>query len=158
MGARAAKLILFVCTGNICRSPMAEALLRARLTAAGRSDWRVGSAGLAALPGLPASREAVEAVRERGGDLSAHRSRWLNRALVDEAALIVVMTTEHRDHMRVTFPEAGEKVCLIRSFDPAAREADLDDPIGGPVSVYRVARGAIEAALPGLLKFMAVLT
>ncbi|MBM4162889.1 MAG: hypothetical protein FJ222_00350, partial [Lentisphaerae bacterium] len=85
----AQRLVLFVCTGNTCRSPMAEALLRQALGA--DAGWEVASAGLCAIPGLPASGGAVAALRDAGGDLSAHRSRLLTPALVRQAAVIVAL-------------------------------------------------------------------
>lgn len=144
--------LLFVCTGNVCRSPMAEYLMRKRL---GRSSaWTVGSAGLAALPGMKASQNAVEVLGEMGLDLAPHRSRLLTRDLVDAANVLVVMTASHRDQMNRLFRDAREKVFLLRSFDPAADSEDLEDPIGAEVSTYRQIRDAIESALPGLNDFL----
>lgn len=144
--------LLFICTGNVCRSPMAEYLMRKRV---GRSSgWTVGSAGLAALPGMSASRNAVEVLSEMGIDLAPHRSRQITRDLVDAANVLVVMTASHRDQMNMLFRDAREKVFLLRSFDPAADSEDLEDPIGAEVSTYRQTRDAIESSLPGLDDFL----
>lgn len=88
------KSILFVCTGNTCRSPMAAALMRRALDKRGRSDIIVESAGLAA-DGSPASGNAVAAMAEQGVDLSAHRSRPATPALLRQADILAVMSPSH---------------------------------------------------------------
>ena len=87
-------MILFVCTGNICRSPMGEALLRHGLIAAG-ADHPVASAGTHAMDGGPATGHGIEVLRDRGIDLTGHLSRHLNAEIVDGADLIVAMTRQH---------------------------------------------------------------
>ena len=148
-------LIVFVCTGNVCRSPMAEYLLRGRLDEG--LDWRVASAGLSAVDGMPASRAAVTILAERHIDLGPHRSRSLGGDLVDAADLIVVMTASHRDQMRAMFPGSEGKVSLLKSFDPAAVNEDVLDPIGQPPDTYRMICREIAAALPGLVSYLKAL-
>ena len=148
--------LLFVCTGNICRSPMAEYLLRDSLPP--ESNWLVSSAGTFAADGIPASREGVEVLDERDIEMRPHRSRMITREQVDTATIIVVMTGAHRSHVLALFPNASEKTFLLKSFDPKARSRDLADPIGAPVRVYRKVRAEVTAALPGLLDFMNTLT
>lgn len=154
--AVSSRILLFVCTGNVCRSPMAEYLARHRLD--GDSGWEVASAGTSAVSGMPASRSAMSVLADDDEalhvDMTLHRSQLLNRELVDAASLIVVMTGGHRDTLRALFPEAQEKVYLLRSFDPKADGEDLADPIGLSENEYRRTRNEICAALPGLLAFM----
>jgi protein-tyrosine-phosphatase len=131
---------------------MAEYMIRARL---GRgSHWTATSAGLFASYGTRASPEAVQVMSQNGLDLRSHLSRPITRELVDAANVIVVMTAAHRDQLVVAFPEAKEKVFLLRSFDPRAEDADIRDPFGLAPEAYRRAYKEMDAALPELLSFL----
>src|SRR6185436_2724004 len=96
------KTVLFVCTGNICRSPIAEGLFRHATR--GRNDFRVLSAGVGAVEGLTPSEHAVRALRELGIDISRQRSRQLSMDLVDEADFIFGMTHSHVDAISMLYP------------------------------------------------------
>jgi protein-tyrosine-phosphatase len=128
---------------------MAEYLLRDH-PALG-PGWDVCSAGLAAAFGIPASREAVDVMREKGINITAHSSRPLSNELVAAAELVVVMTADHQRMMGLLYPEAMDKVRLLKSFDTQATGTDLRDPIGMSHDVYRGIRKEIEQALPGLI-------
>ncbi len=148
------KTILFVCTGNVCRSPMAEGLFRKAVE--GRSDYRVMSAGLGAAEGQPPTGHAVEAVKELGVDISGQRSRMLTPELVDAADYIFGMTHSHIDTVMLLYPHAAEKTFLLREFDETLEqfEKDISDPIGGSYEVYLNCRDQIEQGLASLLRFI----
>ena len=148
------KTILFVCTGNICRSPMAEGLFRHALK--GRSDFRVFSAGVGAVDGLPPSEFAVKALKELGIDISKQRSRMLTADLIQQADYIFGMTHSHVDAITLLYPQASEKTFLLREFDETldTYENDISDPIGGSYEVYLNCRDQIEQGIASMLKFI----
>src|SRR3954471_14211879 len=148
------KTILFVCTGNICRSPMAEGLFRHAVK--GRSDFRVTSAGVGAVDGLPPSEHAVRALKELGIDIGKQRSHMLTAELVQQADYIFGMTHSHVDAITLLYPQAAEKTFLLREFDETldAYENDISDPIGGSYDVYLNCRDQIEQGIASMLKFI----
>ena len=146
------RMILFICSGNICRSPMAEYMLKQRL---GRnSTWKICSAGVMAGAGISASQSAMKVLKKRGIDMSAHISRQVTRELVDEASLIIVMTIGHFEEMRMSFPDAEQKLFLLNSFNPKAKNRDVADPMGANEDFYSEVYRQIEMALPGLIDFI----
>ena len=146
------KMVLFVCTGNICRSPMAEALFRHRIGE--DSDWNATSAGTYAPNGSPASNHAISALRELDIDLTSHRSKPLTPELVGSADLIVTMTEAHRFYILDLFPEVGNRVFLINSFGTSKVPADVSDPYGGSLQTYKKIRDEIDRALSDLILFI----
>ena len=144
--------LLFVCTGNICRSPMAEYLLKRWLGP--DPKWDVKSAGVSAEDGAPASEAAVAALAEKGIDLSRHASRQLDGALVDAAYLIVVMTNAHKDTVLRRFPEARSRVFLLKSFGAEGRDEDIEDPFGMSFHEYQRVRDEMDKVMPDLLLYL----
>ncbi len=143
--------VLFVCTGNICRSPMAQGLF-ANLVR-GRRDIEVTSAGIGAVGGQPPSPHSVEVMAEIGLDIRNIRSKPLMADLVRKADFIFVMTYGHLDSMLLLFPSAAEKTFLLREFetDLPVMEREVSDPIGQSRETYRECREQIREALPRLL-------
>ena len=141
--------ILFVCSGNTCRSPMAEAITRRVLAEKlhvpepelEKKGISVISAGSYALPGTRAAPAAVEAVRGIGADLSQHRSRLLTVELIHQADMIFTMSRSHTAAVQALVPSAAEKVATL---DPAG---DIDDPIGGDAELYKTLAGQLQALI-----------
>ena len=146
----ASLIVLVVCTGNTCRSPMAQVLLQRRLAdaigcgieALTDSGLMVISAGVAATTGAAASPAAVEAMQARGLDLSHHESRPLSDVLVRFADVILTMTRGHREAILSQWPEAADKIGLV-----CRDGCDVDDPIGGDVAEYESCALQIDGQL-----------
>ena len=146
----AADLVLFVCTGNTCRSPLAERFARSLTAQAmGVTEDRVlarglrfASAGTATMPGMAASDGSLEAGAEAGLDLSDHLSQPVEEELWSRAVRIYCLSEGHRSALLAQAPEAADKVELLRPDG-----ADIADPYGGDLQVYREARDQIAAAV-----------
>ncbi|MEI6713787.1 MAG: ribose 5-phosphate isomerase B [Verrucomicrobiota bacterium] len=151
MSASASKRILFVCTGNTCRSPMAEALFRDAVHH--RTDIEVASAGVSAGRGQPASGDAIEACRRLNLSLKKHRSQFLTKELVDWATHIFCMTSGHLSAVEDLFPHASPKARLVCEFTPSLPR-QVPDPIGMGISAYTETRDAIRDAIPALITFI----
>jgi protein-tyrosine-phosphatase len=140
------KSILLVCTGNICRSPLAAALLERALGERAAEGIRVSSAGTGAWDGAPVSEGAYLVGLERGLDLSGHRARLLTRELVEQADLILTMARHHRARV----DELGGEGRVFVLGEYAGREGDeveVSDPFGGDLNVYRDTCSELEALL-----------
>lgn len=135
--------ILFVCTGNTCRSALADALARKVIVERGLSDVEVLSAGTSAWDGAPASDGALLVGMERNLDLSQHRSQTLTRELVRDADLVLAMGPHHLE--RIEALGGGGKAHLLTDFASRGTSArPINDPIGGELEVYRATADELE--------------
>lgn len=134
-----ARRILFVCTGNICRSPMAEAIARDLF---GGADRIYESAGVLAVTGAPATATASVACREIDVDMASHAARQFDADMAEGVDRIVVMTVDHRDRVIQLARGLADRVVLLRRDG-----ADVEDPYGYDLDVYRATRDEIAAAL-----------
>jgi protein-tyrosine phosphatase len=142
--------ILFVCTGNLCRSPMAEALLKKFASRAGRRDLHARSAGTHAFAGSSSPSEAQQVASAVGLDLISHEAQPVTSELVDWADEIAVMSPEHADFIEMNFPEGIEKVIELVQYKPGGRSGDtLKDPYGMTLFHYRQYFGELMEALQG---------
>jgi protein-tyrosine phosphatase len=143
--------ILFVCTANICRSPVAEGILRQRLKDEFMDGWTVSSAGTWAQQERGASHNSVLVMKERGIDIEDHVARGVTAEMLQEADLILCMEGGHAEALTVEFrEEAGGKVYMLSQM--VGHRHDIDDPYGMELEAYeRMAQeveGLIDAALP----------
>jgi protein-tyrosine-phosphatase len=139
------KNIIVVCTGNACRSPMAEGFLKKLLPDSSRHS--IASAGISAVDGFAPTPAAVQAMQEHQIDISCFRSSCFSRELARASDIILVMAKHHRDFISENMPDMKEKAFLYKEFAGIEEKPqDIQDPIGQPIEVYRIVCNEIKAA------------
>jgi protein-tyrosine phosphatase len=147
--------ILMVCTGNICRSPMAEGLLRHMLPERWKPKIHIHSAGTHGLDDQPAASFAIQAAAEMGVDISGHRARSLDPEMVSQADLILVMEPVHREIIaRAVRPEERNRLRLLADFETPRQSDTIDDPYNQSLKVYRACLNRIRDCLEGVLPYL----
>src|ERR1041385_8325774 len=151
--------IVTVCTANICRSPMAAALLQHALAAQPEPlrSLRVISAGVAARTGELVSENSVIALKKVGIDIAHARAQPLTQRMLDEAFMILCMTESHRAMIQVQADPIPRHLYLFREFLGDGRDREIGDPYGGPLRVYEAARDEMVEAIPALVEHLKTL-
>ncbi len=140
-----------VCTGNICRSPMAAGLLRHRLPPALQGRVVVNSAGTHALHGHQAEPLAVKTMAAAGIDIRDHRARHITREMVRRADLILTMEQAHLETIQQMLGWNKDNAQLLMNFNPLADRPEIDDPYTGPLSAYRTCLQTLEPCIEGVI-------
>ena len=147
--------IIFVCTGNICRSPTAEGIMRHRLDAAGLNHIQVSSMGTHGLADSPASELAQQVCQAHGIDISAHRSRTLVGEEIQDADLVLCMEPVHREYLQTFFPWQRDNIALLGAWpEKEKRKHAIRDPMGATLKVYQQVYDLIESHVDRVLALL----
>ena len=153
------KSVLFVCTGNTCRSPMAEGFLKKLLLDAKRIDVSVRSAGINALDGQAPTAETIMVMTGEGIDLSGHRSQHLAGELIKSSDLILAMEEYHKNRVIQLAPDAASKIYLLKEYGAASvakglSNPDVADPIGRTLEDYGIRKDEIKQEIERIRKYI----
>ncbi len=155
-GEREKYQVLLVCTGNTCRTPMAEGILRKKLHEQGAQLVTVKSAGTGAIEGMPASFIGVSVARMHDVNIMSHRSQPVNRKLMDRSDLVLVMAEDHLAYLLENFPQHQDKIHLLRNYgreDPL-EDPNIFDPIGSEAEVYELVFQDLEEEITRIVPFI----
>jgi len=147
------KNILIVCTGNSCRSVMAEGYMKKTLKEHGK-NIKVVSAGTGAMDGMTPPEETVEVMNEIGIGVSEHRSASVRVDMVKAADVILVMEPQNKEHILDIDRNANSKIFFMRDFDKGANSKNMPDPIGKGEAYYRDVLGIVKRSVEGFIKWL----
>ncbi len=152
-------LIIFVCTANICRSPMAERLFRHAIDAEEEplKSLKVISTGVSAIPGQTPSLNSVKALEKVGISLDNHESRPIDQSMMDRAVAIFCMTESHRTMIEMYADPIPKNLHLMREFIPNVEDPEIPDPYGMSLNLYENCRDSMVEAIPSLVAFVKTL-
>lgn len=147
------KRILFVCTGNTCRSPMAEGLFK-KLISKNNIQAEITSAGIFANDGVQVSDKAVVACAEKGVNICDHISKSISNGLLIETDLVLTMTRTHKQLLLQSFPNIKDKVYTLKEYNGKAQSKDIEDPFGQNLEAYRQCSDELLEELQCLMKLL----
>ncbi len=143
--------ILFICTGNTCRSPMAEYIFKDMLAASNINDIRVDSAGIATIPGMALNQNTRKVLAEEGIEVKNFTTGQINRGLFKETDLILVMTEKHKQSLQQMGYNIKDKVFTLKEYAGIRGNIDINDPYGSSLDIYRNIREEIKNALEKII-------
>lgn len=158
MGDDKRNKVVFVCSGNICRSPMGEALLKHAVAATDANDpvrkLEICSAGISTVDGMLPSAHSIEALAKVGIDISGYRSTAMTQKIADGAFAIFAMDSSHIDALKSRFRNLPERLFRVLDLSEKAKYKDVFDPYGGNLADYTEVRDEIVSAIPSILKYL----